>query len=106
MPPDAGCSADLTGYGDFAPIANNTIDKNLFVATTGGTCAYGGASGKDGSKPYGNQSAGIVFSNNVFQHGRGGKCGYWFAISDFDRTRPGNVWINNVWDSGGAVSSG
>ncbi len=33
----AGCSADLTGYGDFAPIQNNTVDKNLFMATTGGT---------------------------------------------------------------------
>jgi hypothetical protein len=45
VPPDAGCSADLTGYGDFAPIRNNTIDKNFFLATTGGTCAYGGPSG-------------------------------------------------------------
>ena len=67
VPPDAGCSADLTGYGDFAPIRNNTISKNLFMATKGGTCAYGGSSGKDGSKPYGNQAANIVFSDNIFQ---------------------------------------
>ena len=110
VPPDAGCSADLTGYGDFAPIRNNTIDKNLFLATTGGTCAYGGASGKDGSKPYGNQSANIAFTNNVFQHRssvqRSGKCGEWFAIADFDRSRPGNVWANNVWDTGEPASAG
>ena len=67
VPPDAGCSADLTGYGDFAPIRNNLIEKNLFLATTGGTCAYGGSSGDDGAKPYGNQAANIVFKDNVFQ---------------------------------------
>ena len=45
---DIGCSADLTGYPDFAPVKNNTVDANLFVASPGsGFCAYGGAtSGK------------------------------------------------------------
>jgi hypothetical protein len=105
--PDAGCSADLTGYGDFAPIRNNTIDRNLFLATTGGTCAYGGSSGDNGSKPYGNQAANIVFRDNVFQRRSqfesSGNCGYWFAIADFDSSRPGNQWTNNTWDTGGAV---
>ena len=32
---EIGCSADLTGYPDFAPIKNNTVDRNLFVATAG-----------------------------------------------------------------------
>jgi hypothetical protein len=103
FPPDAGCSADLTGYGDFAPIRNNTIDHNLFVASTGGTCAYGGSSGDDGSKPYGNQAEHIVFKDNVFQHGPGGKCGYYFPITDFDSNRPGNQWINNTWDDGSVL---
>jgi hypothetical protein len=100
FPPDAGCSADLTGYGDFAPIQNNTIHRNLFMATTGGACAYGGSSGDDGSKPYGDQAANIVFEQNVFQRGRGGLCGFYFPITDFDSTRPGNQWIDNVWDDG------
>ena len=108
--PDAGCSADLTGYGDFAPIRNNTIDKNLFMATPGGTCAYGGSSGKDGSKPYGNQAANISFSDNVFQRRNSvqasGRCGYWFAVTDFDATRPGNRWTNNTWDDGTPVIPG
>ena len=103
FPPDAGCSADLTGYGDFAPIRNNTIDHNLFVATTGGTCAYGGSSGDDGSKPYGDQAENIVFKDNVFQRGPGGKCGYYFPITDFDSDRPGNRWINNTWADGPAL---
>lgn len=102
-PPDAGCSANLTGYGDFAPIRNNTIEKNLFVATTGGACAYGGSSGDDGSKPYGKQASNIVFKDNIFQRGKGGKCGYYFPITDFDSTRPGNVWQNNTWDDGSVL---
>ena len=32
---EIGCSADLTGYADFAPIKNNTVDGNLFVASPG-----------------------------------------------------------------------
>jgi hypothetical protein len=105
--PDAGCSADLTGYGDFAPIRNNLIERNLFLATSGGACAYGGSSGDDGAKPYGNQAANITFKDNVFQH-RGpfqssGNCGFWFPITDFDSSRPGNVWTGNVWDTGGTV---
>ena len=27
VPPDAGCSAGLTGYGDFAPVQNNVVEK-------------------------------------------------------------------------------
>ena len=108
--PDAGCSADLTGYGDFAPIRNNLIERNLFMATPGGTCAYGGSSGKNGSKPYGNQAANIVFRENVFQRKNAlqssGKCGYWFAIADFDKSRSGNQWLDNRWDDNSAVASG
>jgi hypothetical protein len=103
VPPDAGCSADLTGYGDFGPVQNNTIDNNLFKATTGGTCAYGGSSG---GKPYSNQTNNIKFTNNVFEHGSGGKCGYWFAIADFNKNAPGNAWINNAWDSGEPAAIG
>lgn len=103
VPPDAGCSADLTGYGDFAPIRNNLLERNLFMASTGGACAYGGSSGDDGSKPFGNQAANIRFVDNVFQHGPGGKCGFYFPITDFDSSRPGNVWTGNVWDTGGTV---
>jgi len=108
--PDAGCSADLTGYGDFAPIRNNLIERNLFMATPGGTCAYGGSSGSNGSKPYGSQAANIVFRENVFQRKNAlqssGKCGNWFAIADFDRARPGNQFVGNRWDDGTAVASG
>lgn len=101
VPPDAGCSADLTGYGDFAPIQNNLVYRNLFLATTGGFCAYGGSSGDDGSKPFGGDAANIVFQDNIFQRGGpGGTCGFFGAITDFNDTRPGNVWTNNKYDDG------
>jgi hypothetical protein len=105
VPPDAGCSADLTGYGDFEVIEDNTISSNLFEATPGGTCAYGGSTP---NKPYSSGVNHIVFQSNIFQHRNSvensGHCGYWFAISDFDSNAPGNQWINNRWDDGKVVA--
>jgi hypothetical protein len=100
VPPDAGCSAGLTGYGDFAPVRNNLIEGNFFAATTGGYCAYGGSSG---GKPYSSQTRDIVFRNNVFERGPGGKCGYYGPITSFNSGLPGNVWSNNTWSNGGTV---
>lgn len=109
VPPDAGCSADLTGYGDFEVIESNTISNNLFLATEGGTCAYGGSTP---GKPYSNGVHNIVFQNNIFQRGPGntgagklGHCGNWFGISDFDASAPGNQWVNNRWDDGTLMPS-
>lgn len=101
VPPDAGCSAGLTGYGDFAPVRDNLIQNNLFLPSTGGACAYGGSSG---GKPYSGDAANIRFIDNVFSRGPGGKCGYYFPVTDFLRNAPGNVWSGNVWDNGGTVN--
>jgi uncharacterized membrane protein YgcG len=98
-PSGGGCSANLTGYGDFEPVQDNRIEKNLFVATPAGACAYGGSSGDDGSKPYGSQASNIIFKDNIFQRGDG-NCGYYFPITDFDDSRPGNEWTNNKWEDG------
>jgi hypothetical protein len=99
--PDAGCSANLTGYGDFATIQNNTVTNNLMGATTGGTCAYGGSTK---SKPYANGNNN-KFHNNIFQRGRNGKCGVWFAMIDLDAGLRGNEWVNNRWDTGELMPS-
>lgn len=98
-----GCSANLTGYGDFEPVQDNTIEKNLFVATPGGACAYGGSSGDDGSKPYGHLAQNIIFKDNIFERGTSNNCGWYFPITDFDDTRPGNQWINNKWADGAVL---
>ena len=103
VPPDAGCSADLTGYGDFAPVENNLIEGNLFMATTGGFCAYGGSSA---GKPYSDDANNIKFRNNVFQRrtddgARG--CGYYGSVTDFDPSKPGNEWTNNTYEDGEVI---
>ena len=101
VPPDAGCSAPLTGYGDFGPVRDNRIERNLFVATTGGVCAYGGSSG---GKPYSDDAENVRFIDNVFERGDTGNCGYWAPILDFDESAPGNEWAGNAWSDGGRIS--
>lgn len=103
VPPDAGCSADLTGYGDFGPVQDNLIQGNLFRATTGGTCSYGGSSS---GKPYAADARDIRFLDNVFERGPGGKCGSYAPIMDFDPSAPGNQWSGNRWDDGRPVPGG
>jgi hypothetical protein len=108
VPPDGGCSAGLTGYGDFGPVQNNVVDRNLFGATTGGFCAYGGSSQ---GKPYSDQTHHIVFTGNVFQRGERASdhgefvCGYYGAITAFDASLPGNTWSENTFDDGTPVIS-
>ena len=102
--PGTGCSAGLTGYGDFAPVRNNLIDNNLFHGGGGGgstMCAYGGSSG---GKPYSADARSIRFVNNVFVRGQSGKCGNLGAVVHFDSNAPGNVWSGNTWDDGTVLS--
>ena len=101
-PNGGGCSAALTGYGDFQPVVDNLVDNNLFLPSQHAAfCAYGGSSG---GKPYSNQTRGIVFTNNVFSRGPNGKCAAYGAITDFNAGLPGNRWENNRWDDGTAVT--
>ncbi|GAA1822179.1 hypothetical protein ACFFOM_17195 [Microlunatus capsulatus] len=106
VPPDAGCSAALTGYGDFEPVQDNLVQGNLFRHGSGGFCAYGGSSGADGSKPFGADASGIRFVDNVWERGTQpgdhGEpvCGHWGPVTDFDPSRPGNDWSGNTWDDG------
>jgi hypothetical protein len=102
---DGGCSADLTGYGDFETVQNNTMDKNLFTANqTSAFCAYGGSSA---GKPFPNAHH-IVFTNNIFQKGVGfdvglGPCAAFGAVNDYNPSGTGNVFTNNLYDDGTTV---
>lgn len=103
---DTGCSADMTGYPDFAPITHNTITGNYFAANPSGAgfCAYGGAtSGKPFSSSPTNATY-IVFADNVWERGSNGKCGTYGPITSFDKTRTGNAWTNNKWDDGALIA--
>jgi len=53
-----------------------------------------------GGKPFSGGATNIVFRDNVFQHGKNGKCGAYNPVDSFDPTRPGNAFARNRWDSG------
>lgn len=114
FPPDAGCSANQTGYPDFSAIHNNTFDKNFYMATTGGYCSYGG---NNPGKPYNNDplnATNIHSTNNVFQRGtkpndrttvalsdkRRYTCGYYGVTSSFLSSKSGFIFTGNMWDDG------
>jgi hypothetical protein len=109
VPPDGGCSAALTGYGDFAPVQNDTVERNLFGATTGGYCSYGGSTR---GKPFSDDAHHVVFVENVYQRGSRPSdhgelvCGYYGSNTAFDPSRPGNVWMDNRYDDGELVEAG
>ena len=94
VPPDAGCSAGLTGYGDLGVIQRNLIQDNLFLTSPAATCAYGGSTGDKGLANT------IRFIDNVFERGPHDTCGVYAAIMDYDPSAPGNVWSGNRWDDG------
>ncbi len=113
-PPDAGCSADQTGYPDFGPTHDNTFDKNLYMATTGGYCSYGGDSN---GKPYSSDPSNAInihFTNNVFARGTTANdrttlaltdrnrytCGYYGVTTSFNSSKAGFVFSGNMWDDG------
>jgi hypothetical protein len=98
--PGTGCSAGLTGYGDFAPVQNNLIENNRFIGGNSTFCAYGGSSP---SKPYSNYARNIRFVNNTFVRGASGFCGNLGTIASFSQSAPGNVWSGNYYDDGRIV---
>jgi len=102
---DGGCSADITGYPDFAAIHHNTLDGNLFMANPTGIsyCVYAGGTG---GKPYSNDAQNatyIVIQNNIWQRGSNGKCGAYGPVTDYRAGRTGSVWANNKWSDGAVV---
>lgn len=111
--PADNCSADLTGYPDYAPTHDWTITNNYFVAQHPGGgyfCSYGGASA---GKQYSNDSRNAVnikFTNNVYEHGMGGGsiakswCGGYpdsSPFADYDKTKPGFAFSGNTWAEDG-----
>lgn len=94
------CSAPFAQYGDFAPIQNVVVEKNLFVVTPGGYCAY---FGYDQSKPYGTQAANIAVTGNVFQRGSNSLCGFYGPVAFWNYAN-GNTWTNNTWDDGAPLT--
>jgi hypothetical protein len=97
---DGGCTADVSVFGDFAPMRKVTIDHNLFVANPTGVpwCLY---AGYDPGKPYGSSPSDIVVTDNVFERGDTGHCGKFGAATSF--LSRGNTWSGNAYDDGTPV---
>lgn len=100
IPPASGCSAALTGYGDFAPVENNLVEGNLFESGTASFCAFGGSTD---DKPFSDDANRVRFVDNVFARGESGTCGIHGAVAGFDNGAPGNVWEGNVYEDGEPV---
>lgn len=114
VPPDAGCSANQTGYPDFAPVKNITLEKNFYMAGEVGYCSYGGATA---GKPYSNDvtnATNIKSLNNVFQRGtspndrttialtdkRRYTCGFYGVTTAYNSAKVGFQFTGNMWDDG------
>lgn len=109
---DAGCSAVIGFYGDYAPIQNITVTKN-FLASSFDTSS----SGKDTQaayclnpgyypgKPY-PDTRNITVTDNVFARGGSGTCGVYGPSNSLNgRGIPnGNVWENNRYADGALIS--
>gem|GEM_PF-1955141 len=102
----SGCSAAVSGYGDFGTVNNNTFTNNLIESREGLTgqaassyCVYGGSTT---GKPYPNAHH-IVFTDNIFRRGGMGKCGIYGPVTSFDSNAEGSLWKNNLWDDGATV---
>jgi len=96
-----GCTADVSLFGDFAPVSNVTVENNLLKANSDGNgyCAYGGY---QPTKAY-PIATNIKYINNVFEHGTNGQCGVWGPITSFQTTATGNTWSGNAYTDGVAI---
>jgi len=112
--PDAGCSANQTGYPDFAPVKNIRLEKNFYMAGEVGYCSYGGATI---GKPYSNDATNatnIKSIDNVFQRGTSSNdrttipltdkrrytCGYYGVTTAYNSAKTGFQFTGNMWDDG------
>ena len=91
-----GCSAAIPNYGDFSPVENFLIERNL-ISTTGGYCVYGGSLDV---KPYPDASD-VRFINNHFSTEFYPTCGQFGVVTGFENGVRGNVWTGNVWHETG-----
>jgi len=99
----AGCSGDLSLFGDFSPITDVTIDNNLFTASLDTPfCLF---AGYQDNKPFGLDVDNIDITNNVFQRGTNNLCGAFGPVTNYlldgvGTPPPNSTWQNNTWDDG------
>lgn len=111
---DAGCSAVIGFYGDFAPIRNITMSKNFLAGMTGDQAIPSAQDRQPGyclnpgyypGKPHPVPRK-MVIKDNVFGRGSSGKCGVFGPVNSLNAVgKPAdNVWENNTFDDGEIIS--
>lgn len=107
---DAGCSAVIGFYGDFAPIRNITINRNFLAGNQidpgildalNRQPAYCLNPGYYPGKPYPNPSN-VRVTDNIFGRGASGKCGVFGPANSLNAAGDGddNEWMNNRYEDG------
>ena len=89
-----GCSAALALYGDFFPIEDVLVQRNLFN-TTGSFCTYAGS--VEG-KPF-PVGTGIRYLDNRFGRKYHPDCGIYGTVTSWGQ-HTGNAWQGNQWQDG------
>ncbi|WP_029135341.1 hypothetical protein [Nakamurella lactea] len=106
---DAGCSAVIGFYGDFAQNQNITITRNHLASTFAGDqdrqAGYCINPGYYPGKPY-PDTKNISVTDNVFGRGGSGKCGVFGPSNSLNGVgKPnGNVWSDNRYDDGTPIA--
>ena len=109
---DAGCSAVIGFYGDYAPNQNITIHRNYLASTFDMSAA-----GKDRQagyclnpgyypgKPY-PDTKNIAVTDNVFARGGSGKCGVFGPSNSLNKAGApnGNTWSGNEYSDGVGIA--
>ncbi|WP_312676437.1 DUF4082 domain-containing protein [Microbacterium sp.] len=109
---DAGCSAVIGFYGDYAPIQNITITRN-FLASSFDTSSSGQHTqagyclnpGYYPGKPY-PDTKNLTVTENIFARGGSGKCGVYGPTNSLNKrgASNGNVWENNRYSDGTVIT--
>lgn len=111
---DAGCSAGIGFYGDFAPIRNVTIHRNFIAGATIDKKVPGAKfrqsafclnPGYYPGKPYPAPSD-VKVTQNVFGRGKTGTCGMYGPSNSLNAAgdAAGNVWKGNTYEDGTTIS--
>lgn len=110
---DSGCSADIGFYGDFAPVRNITIHRNLLRGQANNSfrlgidnqSAYCLNPGYYVGKPHPNPTN-MTITENIFQRGSTNKCGVFGPTNSLNKAGQGatNVWSGNRYTDGTVIN--
>ncbi len=109
---DSGCSAAIGFYGDFSPVRNITIHRNLLRAAyvVGGPEEFRQASyclnpGYYNGKPYPNPTN-MTITDNIFHRSVSGTCAIFGPTNSLNAIGQGstNIWSGNRYTDGAVIN--